>query len=101
LFFLIGLSLYFAWMKAKPIQKKLVAEVFAVNLIFNIVWSILYFGLHNVLYAFIEIFILWISIVWMIIVTWKIDKKAAYLLVPYLLWVSFAIILNYLSIKLI
>ena len=62
-------------------------------------WSVLYFGLKNPFYAFIEIFVLWISIVSMIYVTYKIDKKAGWLLVPYLLWVSFAIVLNYLSIK--
>lgn len=98
LFFLIALSLYFAWINAKKKDKKNIIIVFGINFLLNILWSVLYFGLKTPLYAFIEILIFWISIISMIYVTYKIDKKAAYLLIPYLLWVSFAIILNYLSI---
>jgi tryptophan-rich sensory protein len=98
LFFLIGLSLYFAWINSKKTDKQKVAIVFGINFILNIFWSVLYFGLRNPLFAFYEIIFLIISIISMIYVTNKIDKKAAYILVPYLLWVSFASILNYLSI---
>jgi len=99
LFFLIALSLYFSWINAKNSEiKKKVALVFAINFILNILWSILYFGMKNPFASFIEIIFLLFSIGAMIYVTYKISKKAAYLLVPYLLWVSFASILNYLSI---
>ena len=99
LFFLIALSLYFSWINArKPDVKKKIVVVFGINFVLNIFWSVLYFGLKNPFYAFIEIFVLWISIVSMIYVSYKIDKKAGWLLVPYLLWVSFAIVLNYLSV---
>jgi translocator protein len=99
LFFLIALSLYFSWISAKNKEvKKKIVVVFGINFILNIFWSILYFGLKFPSYAFIEIIFLWISIVLMIYTTNKISKKAAYLLVPYLLWVSFASILNYLSV---
>lgn len=99
LFFLIGLSLYFSWVnsKSKNLKEK-VAIVFGINFVLNIFWSVLYFGLKNPFYAFIEIIFLWLSILLMILVTYKIDKKASYLLIPYFLWVSFASILNYLSI---
>ena len=99
LFFLIALSLYFSWINAKKgdMRKKVMA-VFGINFVLNIFWSVLYFGLKNPFYAFIEIFALWISIVSMIYVTYKIDKKAGWILVPYLLWVGFAIVLNYLSV---
>lgn len=99
LFFMIALSLYFSWVKAKKKNKKKVALVFGINLILNVFWSILFFGLLSPLYAFIEIFALWISIISMIYVTYKIYKKAAYLLIPYFLWVSFAIVLNYFSVR--
>lgn len=99
LFFLIALSLYFSWINAKKWDvKKKILIVFGINFILNLFWSVLYFGLKNHFYAFIEIFVLWISIISMIYVSYKTDKKAGWLLVPYLLWVSFAIILNYLSI---
>lgn len=97
LFFLIALSLYFSWINSgKDVRK--VIFVFGINFLLNIFWSVLYFGLKNPFYAFIEIFFLWISIVSMIYVSYNIDKKAGWLLVPYLLWVSFAMVLNYLSI---
>jgi len=99
LFFLIALSLYFAWINAKNKNiKKKIALVFGINFFLNIFWSILYFGLKNPVASFIEIIFLWFSIIAMIYITYKVDKKAAWLLVPYLLWVGFAVILNFLSI---
>ena len=98
LFFLIGLSLYFNWVKSKGIGRKKVIIVFSINFILNILWSFFYFKLKNPNLAFIEIIILIISIISMIYVSWKINKKAAYLLIPYLLWVCFAGVLNYLSV---
>jgi len=99
LFFLISLSLYFSWSGSEKsdVRRKIVI-VFGINFILNIFWSFLYFGLRDPFYAFIEIFVLWISIVLMIYVSYRIDKKAGWLLVPYLLWVSFAVVLNYLSV---
>ena len=99
LFFLIALSLYFVWVNTKDKQKNKIIIVFGINFLLNILWSVLYFTLRNPFYAFIELIFLWLSIIGMIIVTYKINKRSAYLLIPYLLWVSFAGILNYLSIK--
>ena len=98
LFLLIAISLYLSWTDAKnKDMKKKVALLFAVNLILNGLWSVLYFGLRNPLYAFIEIIFLWISILALVVGVYKINKKASYLLWPYLLWVSFAAVLNFLS----
>lgn len=97
LFFLIALSLYFVLVKSRKIKD--IALVYGLNFLLNILWSGLYFGMRNPKLAFFEIIILWISILSMIIFSYKIDKKASYVLIPYLLWVSFAAILNYLSIK--
>jgi translocator protein len=99
LFFMIGLSLYFALQSSDNKQKKYVFIVFGINFFLNIFWSFLYFYLKNPFFAFIEIIVLLVSILSMIIVTWKIDKKSSYILVPYFLWVCFASLLNYLSIK--
>jgi tryptophan-rich sensory protein len=99
LFFLIALSLYFSWTLSVNLQeRKRVAFAFGLNLALNVLWSVLYFGMKSPLSAFVEIFFLWASIIYMIYVSSRIDKKAGWLLVPYLLWVSFAIVLNYLSI---
>ena len=98
LFFLIALSLYFVWVKSRNKEKKKIMLVFGINFILNIFWSVLYFGLKNPGLAFIEIILLEISIIAMIILTYKISKKSSYLLIPYFLWVAFASLLNFLSI---
>jgi translocator protein len=101
LFFLIALSLYLAWISAKKNQKEGIILVFGINFALNILWSVLYFGMKNPTASFIEIFFLLASIVSMILVTYKINKTSSYLLWPYLIWVCFATILNYLTIQLI
>ena len=98
LFLLIAFSLAFAWMNSNKKEKKKVAWAFGINFVLNVLWSVLYFGMKNPLIAFFDLIALWVSIAVMIYVTHKIDKKASYLLVPYLLWVSFAGILNFLTI---
>ena len=96
LFFLIALSLYFAWLNSNKKQKKKVALVFGINLILNALWSFSFFGLQKPLWAFIDLIALWFSIWIMIFVTSKIDRKSVWLLVPYLIWISFAGVLNWL-----
>jgi len=99
LFFLIAVSLYFAWESSKGNEKKkMTALVYGVNFYLNLIWSMLFFGFRNPLASFYQIGLLWISIALLIIYAFKIDRKASYLLVPYLLWVSFASYLNYLMI---
>ncbi len=98
IFFLIALSLYFSMSSAEDEKSRLRIEiVFGINFILNALWSLLYFSLRKPLYAFIDISLLWVSIFLMIFVTWKIDKKASLILIPYLLWISFAVFLNYLT----
>jgi len=69
--------------------------IFAVQLALNTLWSILFFGLKMPGIAFAEIIILWIFISLSIYYFWPISKTASYLLIPYILWVSFASILNF------
>jgi len=58
-------------------------------------WSLLFFGLHNPLAAFVEIIALWLAIVGTIVLFYKISRPAAWLLAPYIAWVTFAAYLNY------
>ncbi len=96
LFLLMGISLYFVWSKGWEDKKiKIAVFIFGVQLALNIFWSFLFFDLQSPLYAFIEIFILWLAILLTIISFYKISKIAAYLLLPYILWVSFASLLNF------
>lgn len=96
LYFLMGLSLYLVLLKnRKDKMVKRGLSLFAVQLILNAMWSFVFFGLRSPLYALLEILYLWLAILLTICVFYKIDRGAAYLLVPYLLWVSFAAVLNY------
>jgi len=88
LFAMIAVSLYLALSKKKHYFR--VITVFGVNLALNFLWSLIFFGWKQGEVAFFEIIILWISILVMIISLWKIDKRSALLLIPYLLWVLFA-----------
>ncbi|MDO8741158.1 MAG: TspO/MBR family protein [Candidatus Woesearchaeota archaeon] len=95
LFLLMGISLYLVWekgIKAKGVKTALI--FFGIQLLLNMLWSIIFFGLRSPLYASIEIIILWLAILFTIIKFYNISKPAAYLLVPYILWVSFAVVLN-------
>jgi tryptophan-rich sensory protein len=95
LYFLMGVSAFLIWQKG--LQKKQVKRAFVyfiLQLIFNFLWSLLFFGLHSSLFGLIGIVLLLIFIVLSIVSFYKLSKIAAYLLVPYLIWVSFATILN-------
>jgi translocator protein len=95
LYTLMGISAYILWRKGlnnRDIQVALI--VFLVQLVLNALWPMLFFGLHSPLAGFIEIIALWASVVLCIIFFARISPLAALLLVPYLLWVSFATILN-------
>lgn len=93
LYLMMGISLYLIWTSGKNI--KLPVTIFAIQLILNLAWSILFFGMKNPLAAFIDIILLWISILATIIIFYGISPTASYLLIPYFLWVSFAALLNY------
>ncbi|MBP3493876.1 MAG: tryptophan-rich sensory protein [Oscillospiraceae bacterium] len=70
-------------------------RLFFVQLAFNFFWSILFFNLQNFGFALVWLLALWVLILWMILAFYRVDKWAALLQIPYLLWVSFAAYLNY------
>ena len=73
----------------------LALAVYASQLVLNGLWSTIFFGLHRPDLAFVEIVVLWLSILATIVLFHPIDETAAYLLVPYAAWVAFAAVLNY------
>jgi len=96
LYTLMGISLYLIINKKfKSNDKTLGLIFFAVQLILNASWSIIFFGAKSILGGFIVILLLWTFIVLTIIKFYKISKPSAIMLYPYLLWVSFAVLLNY------
>jgi len=69
--------------------------LYLLQLALNALWSWLFFGWHRGALAFADVILLWILIVATVIVFWRVRPLAGALLVPYLLWVSFASVLNY------
>lgn len=95
LFSLMGISLFLIWRRGlaeRKVRESLV--VFGLQMIFNILWSILFFGLRSPLAGLIDIAFLWIAIAFTILYCSRISKTSGVLLVPYLAWVSLAVVLN-------
>ncbi|OGE38149.1 TspO protein [Candidatus Daviesbacteria bacterium RIFCSPLOWO2_01_FULL_39_12] len=88
LYVLMGISLYSVWLKRR------IPTVFWVQLFLNAIWSIIFFGIKNPTLALVDVAALWIAIVFTTKAFYKINKLAGNLLIPYLLWVSFATVLN-------
>ncbi|PIZ95964.1 MAG: TspO protein [Candidatus Magasanikbacteria bacterium CG_4_10_14_0_2_um_filter_33_14] len=98
LFLMMGIAVYLVWTKKTMFhqkKKKLALQIFVLQLLLNILWSAIFFGLLSPAWAFVEIMLLWLAISMTIIKFHKFSNWAAYLLVPYLAWVSFASILNF------
>ncbi len=96
LFIMMGIAAGMIWNQLEN-QRELVKKAllfFTVQLLLNALWSYLFFGLNNVLLALIEVILLWLVIYETFHIFKKIDKKAAYLFIPYLIWVAFAAVLN-------
>jgi len=118
LFLLMGISLYLVWAKNwaskvpvdrperkswNPVSAKLwtgswkeenAVAIFVLQLVLNILWSVIFFGLKSPGLAFFEILMLWFAILYTIINFYRISKSASFLLLPYILWVTFAAVLN-------
>ncbi len=95
LYLLMGISAFLIWRRGladKPV--KIALMVFAIQLILNTLWSVAFFGFESPLSGVIVIIVLWLAILLTILRFSKISSVAAILLLPYLLWVSFASVLN-------
>ncbi len=109
LFILMGVAAFLVWRRLpgsgirKQIYKftgmhnhiTMALALFLFQLFLNTLWSILFFGLQSPGLALLEIAALWLAIVATMLSFYRISRVAAYLLIPYLLWVSFASYLNY------
>lgn len=96
LYVLMGMALFIVWRQGLQTEGvKSALTVFGLQLALNTLWSLLFFGLKMPLLAFIEIIVLWCLILITLLKFKKISGLAGLLLVPYLLWVSFAAVLNF------
>lgn len=94
LYALMGVSIFLMLEQKLKNEENKIIFLFSLQLFLNFLWSVIFFGFHLPLLALIEILLLWGSILYLIIKFYKYSKPASFLLVPYLLWVSFATLLN-------
>jgi tryptophan-rich sensory protein len=95
LFTLMGISLYIVWKKGLGRRElRRGVSLFGVQLALNVLWSVVFFGMHSPLYGLIIIVLLWAVLLATVIAFYRISKPAGMLLIPYFLWGSFASVLN-------
>lgn len=94
LYILMGISLYMVWREVPGRKRENALGVFALQLLLNFLWSLFFFHFKDIEIAMLDIIALWISIVIMIWLFYRVKPLAGWLNIPYLLWVSFATALN-------
>lgn len=94
LYLLMAISFFLIWKKGVTKKTKKPLTLFLVQLILNLIWSFIFFGIGNFWLAYAELIVLWVFILATIQSFWKISSTAGWLLIPYILWVSFAGVLN-------
>jgi len=96
IFILTGIAAYLVWTRRDRILHfPRTVAIYLIQLILNLAWSFIFFYLHEIGFALAEILILLLVVIVNAIIFYKIDKWAGLLFIPYILWVSFASILNY------
>ncbi len=95
LYLMIAVAGWLIWRKVGFAGAGLPLSVYVLQLILNAAWTPLFFGLHRPDLGFIDIVLVWVSIIATILLFYPIDVAAALLLVPYLVWVTFATALNF------
>ncbi|MCA9027761.1 MAG: tryptophan-rich sensory protein [Planctomycetaceae bacterium] len=90
----MAVAVWMVWCKSDRRQVRWALTAYGIQLVLNAAWSWLFFGRHQIGVALLDIVVLWAAILWTIVLFWRIKRSAAMLLVPYLLWVSFAAFLN-------
>ena len=95
LFVLMGIASYLVYQQGTENPDVMIAlRLYAIQLVFNFFWSIIFFNFGWYFFAFIWLLTLWLLIILTIRQFAKVDKRAAYLMIPYLIWVTFAAYLN-------
>lgn len=95
LYALMAIAAWLVWRYGGFRTHRLALSLFLLQLVFNALWSWLFFAWHLGVWAFADIVLLWILIVATLVSFWRVSPLAGALLVPYLMWVSFAAALNY------
>lgn len=95
LYVLMGFAAWLVWRVGGSAEAKPALVLFLFQLVLNALWSWLFFAWHLGAWAFLDVVVLWVLILATVIAFWRVRPIAGVLLVPYFLWVSFALVLNY------
>lgn len=90
---------WMVWRDAEPGAATVPLAIYGIHLVFNFLWSAIFFGMKRMDLALYEIVFLWGTLVATIVTFYSVSPTAAYLLIPYLIWASFAAYLNYVVLK--
>ncbi len=93
LYLMMTLAIWFFWHSKNREMNTI--YIYFIHIVFNTTWSVVFFGFHNIFLAFVNLIILILLIVILILRFGRVNKVSSYLMIPYLLWSSFALFLNY------
>ena len=91
LYFLMSLAIWLFWINFK---NKKVLYIYLVHIFFNAIWSIIFFGFHQIFLALLNLIIILIFIIWLMNIYYKTYRLSFLLMLPYLIWSTYALILN-------
>lgn len=94
LYTMMAVAAWLVWRQGGWGRQRKPLLIFLPQLALNALWTPLFFGLHWIGVALAEIILLWLAIAWTLAAFWNVQRTAAWLLAPYLAWVSFAAVLN-------
>jgi len=93
LYIAMSVAIWLIWINPKRVEK--IIYIYFIHLLINGSWSIFFFGLHLILVSLIVIAIIIFFVVWLIKLYYPINKLSSFLMVPYLMWLSYAFVLNF------
>jgi len=91
LYILMSVAIWIVWRKTSD---KKILQLYFVHLFFNAIWSIIFFGFHQIFIALIDLGIILVFIIWLMKIYYQINKISFLLMMPYLLWSTYALVLN-------
>ena len=91
LYILMSVAIWIVWSKT---SNKKILQLYFVHLFFNAIWSVIFFGFHQIFVALIDLGIILIFVIWLMKIYYQVSKISFLLMTPYLLWSSYALILN-------
>ncbi len=91
LYILMSIAIWFNWLIQRDFKT---IKIYFVHIFFNSIWSIIFFGFHQILLAFLNLLIILFFILWLMMIYYKNTKLSFLLMIPYLLWSTYALLLN-------